>query len=100
MATGTTPLARRDPSRESVVVVGSPLGLEQSVASGVISALRDTADEPMVQFDAAINPGNSGGPVINAQRQVVGIATAKAQNAEGIGLAIPIAVACRSLGSC
>jgi putative serine protease PepD len=85
---------------QPVVVIGAPLGLEETVTTGVVSALRETADGPVVQFDAPINPGNSGGPVVNAQKQVVGIATAKANAAEGIGLAIPIAVACGSLANC
>jgi putative serine protease PepD len=83
-----------------VVVVGAPLGFEKTVTSGVVSALRTDIDGPVVQFDAPINPGNSGGPVVNAQKQVVGIATAKAAAAEGIGLAIPIAVACEAVAGC
>jgi putative serine protease PepD len=85
---------------QPVVVVGAPLGLEDTVTTGVVSALRETADGPVVQFDAPINPGNSGGPVVNAQKQVVGIATAKANAAEGIGLAIPIAIACDTFANC
>lgn len=83
-----------------VLVVGAPLGLESTVTTGVVSALRNTADGPMVQFDAALNPGNSGGPVVNAQKQVVGVATAKIANAENVGLAIPIAAVCPALGIC
>ncbi|GAA1605691.1 S1C family serine protease [Actinoplanes couchii] len=85
---------------QQVMAVGAPLGLEDSVSTGVISAFRDTEDGPTIQFDAPINPGNSGGPVVNAEKQVVGIATAKARDAEGIGLAIPIEVACETLGAC
>jgi S1-C subfamily serine protease len=85
---------------QPIVVVGAPLGLESTVTSGVVSALRSTPDGQMVQFDAPINPGNSGGPVVNAQRQVVGIATAMARDAAGIGFAIPISTACQSLGVC
>ncbi|HEX6500833.1 MAG TPA: trypsin-like peptidase domain-containing protein [Micromonosporaceae bacterium] len=85
---------------EPIVVIGAPLGLEGSVTTGVVSALRtDIPGEngrTVIQFDAAINPGNSGGPVVNGKREVVGVASAKARDAEGIGLAIPIAVACRS----
>jgi putative serine protease PepD len=89
-------------SGEPIVVVGAPLGLEDSVTTGVVSAFRKLPDWPgeMMQFDAAINPGNSGGPVINSQKQVVGIATAKARETEGIGLAVPIATACAALGVC
>jgi putative serine protease PepD len=80
---------------QQIVVVGAPLGLDDSVTTGVVSAYRqDAQDGPTIQFDAPINPGNSGGPVVDAQERVVGLATAKARDAEGIGLAIPIKVAC------
>jgi putative serine protease PepD len=87
---------------QPIVVVGAPLGLESSVTTGVVSAFRKLEGEtdPYVQFDAPINPGNSGGPVINAQGEVVGIASAKMRNAEGIGLAIPINVACQLFPIC
>ena len=86
---------------QPIVVIGAPLGLEDSVTAGVISAVRSSsADGPFVQFDAPINPGNSGGPVVNAQRQVVGVATAKARNAESIGIAVPIDIACQSFSIC
>ncbi|MGC4746452.1 trypsin-like peptidase domain-containing protein [Micromonospora sp. DT201] len=90
----TAPAAAK--SGQQIVVVGAPLGLEDSVTTGVVSALRPAkgGSGPAIQFDAPINPGNSGGPVINGSKQVVGIATAKARNAEGIGLAVPIKVAC------
>jgi len=86
---------------QQVVVVGAPLGLDDTVTSGVISAYRpDDPEGPTIQFDAAINPGNSGGPVVNSTNQVVGLATAKAKDAEGIGLAIPIKTACDAFGIC
>jgi putative serine protease PepD len=86
---------------QQVVVVGAPLGLDDTVTSGVVSAYRpDDQDGPTIQFDAPINPGNSGGPVVNANDQVVGLATAKAKDAEGIGLAIPIKTACDTFAVC
>jgi S1-C subfamily serine protease len=85
---------------EPILVVGAPLGLDSTITTGVVSALRDTPDGPRVQIDAAINPGNSGGPVINAQKQVVGVAVSKIMDAENVGLAIPVAVVCQSLGIC
>jgi putative serine protease PepD len=86
---------------QQVVVVGAPLGLDDTVTSGVISAYRpDDPDGTTIQFDAAINPGNSGGPLVNAEHQVVGVATAKAKDAEGIGLAIPIKTACDTFSVC
>ncbi|MFF0255619.1 trypsin-like peptidase domain-containing protein [Micromonospora zamorensis] len=96
----TAPAAAK--SGQQIVVVGAPLGLEDSVTTGVVSALRPAqgGSGPAIQFDAPINPGNSGGPVINGSKEVVGIATAKARNAEGIGLAIPIKVACDGFKIC
>ncbi|ADU07412.1 peptidase S1 and S6 chymotrypsin/Hap [Micromonospora sp. L5] len=97
-------VAARDPVRsgQQIIVVGAPLGLQDSVTTGVVSAFRE--DErgggPVIQFDAPINPGNSGGPVINGSKEVVGIATAKARNAEGIGLAVPIKTACDRFRLC
>jgi S1-C subfamily serine protease len=89
-------------SGQQIVVVGAPLGLEDSVTTGVVSAFRrpEGNSGPMIQFDAPINPGNSGGPVINGAQEVVGIATAKARNAEGIGLAVPIKTACDRFDIC
>lgn len=90
---------------EPVVVVGAPLGLADSVTTGVVSAVR--ADVPgikakVIQFDAAISPGNSGGPVSNAQGQVVGVAQAKIirDDADGLALAIPINEVCDGLVDC
>ncbi|MEV1287080.1 trypsin-like peptidase domain-containing protein [Micromonospora sp. NPDC049679] len=89
-------------SGQQIVVVGAPLGLEDTVTTGVVSAFRKSPDGSgtTIQFDAPINPGNSGGPVINGAKQVVGIATAKARDAEGIGLAVPIKTACDEFKVC
>ncbi len=98
LAPATVPVKAGEP----IVVVGSPLALEGSVTTGVVSAIRQIEDMvgDVIQFDAPINPGNSGGPVINSQKQVVGIASAKARNAEGIGLAVLIGTACDSMSVC
>ncbi|MFY1637619.1 S1C family serine protease [Solwaraspora sp. WMMB335] len=87
---------------ESVLVVGAPLGLTQTITTGVVSAVRERTDGPgsVIQFDASVNPGNSGGPVINTRKEVVGIANAKARDAEGIGLAVPIQTACETFHVC
>ena len=93
---------------ELAIAIGSPLGLAypNSVSSGIVSALgRDiavsgnstgangTGLHGLIQTDAAINPGNSGGPLVDAQGKVIGITTAQASSAEGIGFAVPIDVA-------
>jgi S1-C subfamily serine protease len=85
---------------QPVVVVGAPFGRQDSVTSGVVSALRDSASGGELQFDAPVNPGNSGGPVVNAQKQVVGIVNAKRVDSEGISLGIPVAVVCVKFSLC
>ncbi len=80
---------------ETVVAIGSPLGLSKTVTTGVVSATGRTlkADgksyNDFIQTDAAINPGNSGGPLLNVDGDVIGINTAIIQSAQGIGFAIP-----------
>jgi S1-C subfamily serine protease len=78
-----------------VYTIGSPLGLSNTVTSGIFSAYRKRAnsDEIYLQTDAAINPGNSGGPLIDNHGNVLGVNTMVLTNAEGIGFAIPIEVA-------
>jgi S1-C subfamily serine protease len=90
------------------IAIGSPLGLPypNSVTTGIVSALgRDisvtataVSNAPtnlhgLIQTDAAINPGNSGGPLIDGTGHVVGVTTAEASTAQGIGFAIPINIA-------
>jgi serine protease Do len=79
-----------------VLAFGSPLGLQDSVSLGVISAVNQQldADSPMVylQTDAAINPGNSGGPLIDMRGDVVGINSmieTQSGGNEGVGFSIP-----------
>jgi S1-C subfamily serine protease len=77
-----------------VYTIGSPVGLSNTVTSGIFSAYRKMADseETYLQVDAAINPGNSGGPLIDKQGNVLGVNTMTLTQTEGIGFAIPIAV--------
>jgi S1-C subfamily serine protease len=80
---------------QEVFAVGSPLGLESTVATGIVSAIGRTGvlvnrELPVIQLDAAINLGNSGGPLFNLAGELVGITTARAKGGEGIGFAIPI----------
>ncbi|MEN6473731.1 MAG: trypsin-like peptidase domain-containing protein, partial [Syntrophaceae bacterium] len=80
--------------------LGSPLGLSNTVTSGVFSAYRrktDT-DETYLQFDAAVNPGNSGGPLIDKEGNVLGVNTMGILQAEGLGFAIPIDVVFEDFG--
>jgi serine peptidase DegS len=83
-----------------VLAIGNPLGLNQTVTMGIVSAvgrqLYGSSAEDFIQTDAAINLGNSGGALVNAEGRLVGINTlliGKAANAEGIGFAIPAGTA-------
>lgn len=81
---------------DEVAVIGNPLGLEQTLTRGVISALNRVLPEKplslsrtMIQTDAAINPGNSGGPLLDRCGRVIGMTTEIIAGANGIGFAIP-----------
>lgn len=86
-----------------VMALGSPLGLEQTVTVGIVSAkgrgnLNLAEYEDFIQTDAAINRGNSGGPLVNLSGELVGINTAIASYGygggyQGVGFAIPINMA-------
>jgi len=85
---------------ETVIAVGNPFGFENSVTSGIISALDRTIRvgrgegavryRHLIQTSALINPGNSGGALLNINGELIGINTAVVGGAQGIGFAIPV----------
>jgi S1-C subfamily serine protease len=82
---------------ETVIALGDPYGLENTISRGVLSAKNRKATwegevvfEDMLQTDAAINPGNSGGALINLDGRLIGINTAMMAEAQSIGFAIPV----------
>jgi len=92
---------------ETAVAIGSPLGLQQTVTEGIVSARRNPGEDTgasgqsldllggAIQTDAAINPGNSGGPLFNAAGHVIGVNSAilsQSGGNEGVGFSIPINV--------
>jgi len=106
-ASGLTPATLGSSSSlnvgDTVLAIGSPLGLENTVTAGIVSALHrdlggsgDTASiSDAIQTDAAINPGNSGGPLVDVNGHVVGInamiaTTSSEAGSIGVGFAIPI----------
>lgn len=85
------------------IAIGNPLGLDNSVTTGIVSATGRSSNQvgvpdkrvEFIQTDAAINPGNSGGPLLNARGEVIGMNTAIIQGAQGLGFSIPIKTAQR-----
>ncbi|HEY0118048.1 MAG TPA: trypsin-like peptidase domain-containing protein [Cellulomonas sp.] len=95
---------------DPVMAVGNPLGLSNTVTTGIVSAVNrpvtpqdpsissSSANQPVtnaIQIDAAVNPGNSGGPLFDAQGQVIGITssiatTSASSGSIGLGFAIPV----------
>jgi S1-C subfamily serine protease len=103
---GITPLQFDDSNTvqvgQTVIAIGSPYGLMNSVTSGIISGLNRTVSEAdsysytyinltgMLQTDAAVNPGNSGGPLLNTNGRVIGINTEVENSSDGgIAFAVP-----------
>jgi S1-C subfamily serine protease len=90
--------SRRLTPGDWAIAIGNPLGLDNTVTVGIVSAIGRPAAAVgdldlrirFVQTDAAINPGNSGGPLLNERGEVIGVNTAIIQGAQGLGFAIPI----------
>jgi len=104
-STGTLPTATPGDSDrvrvgEEVLAIGNPMGLDQTLTRGIVSAINRILPEtpfslmePLIQTDAPINPGNSGGPLLSRCGEVIGINSAIMPEAQGIGFAIPINLA-------
>jgi S1-C subfamily serine protease len=90
---------------QKVLAIGNPFGLDQTLTTGVISALgreitsvAGTTIQDVIQTDAAINPGNSGGPLLDSRGRLIGVNTAimsASGSSAGIGFAVPVATVLR-----
>jgi S1-C subfamily serine protease len=90
-AQSVLPLASSRDARigQEVYAIGSPLGLQNTVTRGIVSALRQAGAVTLVQTDAAINPGNSGGPLVDRNGRVLAVATMRmAGRAEALGFGV------------
>ena len=81
---------------DTVIAIGNPIGLDQTITSGIVSGLNRILPErplllarPMIQTDAAINLGNSGGPLLDRCGDVIGVTSEILGDAQNIGFAIP-----------
>lgn len=99
--------SRLRPGRK-VLAIGNPFGLERTLTTGIISAIRNTLRtgtlelEEVIQTDASINPGNSGGPLLDSDGKMIGINTvifSPSGGSVGIGFAIPVNTAKRIIPS-
>ena len=77
---------------QEVMALGSPLGLQNTVTRGIVSAVRQVGALTLVQTDAAINPGNSGGPLLGRNGEVIGITTMSMRSAVAQGLSFAVAI--------
>ena len=76
---------------EPVLLIGSPLGLDRTITTGVVSAIRDLEGVGrIIQTDAAANPGNSGGPLLNSRGEAIGVLDSKLRDAENLNFAVSI----------
>ena len=82
---------------ERIVAIGNPLGYQNTVTTGVVSAVGrklevndELAFDNLIQIDAPINPGNSGGPLLNVHGELIGVNTAIRADAQNIGFATPV----------
>jgi hypothetical protein len=74
---------------EPVVAIGHPLGLEDTVSNGLLSAVRKVENLVVLQVSAPIAPGSSGGPIFNEQGEVIGVATAILAGGQNLNLGLP-----------
>lgn len=81
---------------QKAIAVGNSLGFSNTVSAGIISGLGREVEingelfKDLIQTDAAINPGNSGGALLNSSGELIGINTARSEEGDNVGFAIPV----------
>ncbi len=93
-ATGLSPLPLGDSDQvkngQPIIAIGNPMGLEQSVVTGVVSGIREFEHTDMIQLAIPIEPGNSGGPLLDQNGQVLGLLNLKSTVTANLGFATPV----------
>ncbi|MFH1154518.1 MAG: S1C family serine protease [Pseudomonadota bacterium] len=86
------PIATKLPrTGDPILVIGSPMGLEQTVSEGIVSAWRNIPDHGrVIQITAPISRGSSGGPVLNMNGEVIGVAAFQTKEGQNLNFAIPV----------
>jgi S1-C subfamily serine protease len=85
---------------QKVFAIGNPFGLDQTMTTGIVSALGGRTIQDVIQTDAAINPGNSGGPLLDSAGRLIGVNTAiysPSGASAGIGFAVPVDILNRTV---
>ena len=83
---------------QEVATIGSPKGLERTLSTGIVSALRKLKGREMVQITAPVSDGSSGGPVLDESGRVVGVATSIAKEGQTLNFAVPSTAVLRFMG--
>jgi tetratricopeptide (TPR) repeat protein len=90
LSTAPLTLARDLPAPGSAVyVIGNPEGLDRSISTGIVSAVRLLQGRQLIQITAPISPGSSGGPVLNVRGQVIGVAVGMLEEGQNLNFAVP-----------
>ena len=82
--------SRRVKVGQRVVAIGNPLGLESTVADGLVSAVRETDDLKLLQISVPLSHGSSGGPLFDLRGKVVGVTTASHAGGQNLNFAVPV----------
>ena len=90
LSTATIGTSRMLETGQKVIAIGNPMGLERTVSEGIVSGIRQTDDNRIIQFTAPISPGSSGGGLFDSSGRLIGITTSSLRGGQNINFAVPI----------
>ena len=98
LAAKPLPIAETSPTPgASVLAIGNPAGLERTISSGIVSAVRVEEGRELLQITAPLSPGSSGGPILNTNGEVVGVAVGILTEGQNLNFAVPASLVWRLL---